>query len=132
MKKIINNKVYDLAQELVEYIEELEYYHSYTLGKRVVDIHFGIIGTIQFMFKTYESIPDAILPDKDAFYQSLGKIVTPNHKNVEWFLVKSESRDEIHLFPYAFWKIMPPKDSISKEDSEDSDEYENGGSISDE
>ena len=49
MKKEIKGKFYDLSPELVEYIEELEYYHNYSIGKKVIEIHSGITGDIILM-----------------------------------------------------------------------------------
>ena len=54
---IINKKKYKLPKEVVEYIQDLEYYHNYVVGRRVIEIHSGMTGHILFMFNDYDSIP---------------------------------------------------------------------------
>lgn len=126
MEKVINGKKYNLKKELVEYIEELEYFHNYSLNKRVIEIHFGSIGHIIGMFKDYFSIPDEIIPDKDEFFEILKPYVLEGHKQIQWFVVKDENQEKIYIFPYVFWRIMPPK-----ENNDDSDEDIEAEAVSD-
>jgi hypothetical protein len=122
----INNKKYNLPKEVVEYIQDLEYYHNYVIGRRVIEIHSGMTGYILFMFNDYYSIPKEIFPANDAYFEILGDLVVESHKKLQWFIIKSEVADKIYAFPFVFLRMMPPL-----EDSEEIEEDGSGEMISD-
>jgi hypothetical protein len=122
----INNKKYNLPKEVVEYIYELEYYHNYVIGRRVIEIHSGMTGYILFMFNDYYSIPKEIFPANDDYFEILGDLVVESHKKLQWFIIKSEVVDKIYAFPFVFLRMMPPL-----EDSEEIEEDDSGEMISD-
>jgi len=119
----INNKKYNLPKEVVEYIQDLEYYHNYVIGRRVIEVHSGITGHILFMFNDYDSIPK---PANDDYFEILGDLVVESHKKLQWFIIKSEVVDKIYAFPFVFLRMMPPL-----EDSEEIKEDDSGEMISD-
>lgn len=110
MEKEINGKKYDLPTELVEYIEELEYYHSYSIGKRVIEIHSGITGNILLMFKDFYDIPKDILPNPNEYVEKLKHLIQEGHKRIQWIAVKQDNEDAVFIFPFPFWKILEPND----------------------
>lgn len=124
---VINKKKYKLPKEVVEYIQELEYYHNYVIGRRVIEVHSGMIGSIVLMCKDYDSIPKEIFPADDKYFESLGDFVSESHKKVQWFIIKREGVDRIYAFPFVFLKMMPPSDNS---DDFDDDDFE-GEMISD-
>ena len=121
MKKLINGKQYDFPQEVVEYIDELEYYHNFTLGKRVIEIHYGLTGNIRAMFNNFYEIPDDILPEKNEFFKSLKVTISEGHKALKWFVVEDERNHNFYCYPFSFWRIMPPLEDneVSDEDDEE-------------
>lgn len=110
MEKEINGKKYDLPTELVEYIEELEYYHSYSIGKRVIEIHSGITGNILLMFKDFYDIPKDILPNPNEYIEKIKHLIQEGHKRIQWIAVKQDNEDAVFIFPFPFWKILEPND----------------------
>lgn len=112
MKEIeIDNKKYKLPNKVVEYILDLEYYHNYVIGRRVIEIHSGMTGTILLMCNDYYSIPKEIFPANDKYFESLNGWVTENHKRLQWFIIKREDEDKVYAFPFVFLRMMPPLDS---------------------
>lgn len=110
---IINKKKYKLPKEVVEYIHELEYYHNYVTGRRVIEIHSGMTGSILYMAKDYFSIPKEVFPADDKYFNSLGDLVVENHKRLQWFIIRREDKpDRVYAFPFVFLRMMPPLDSI--------------------
>jgi hypothetical protein len=122
----INKKKYKLPKKVVEYIQDLEYYHNYMVGRRVIEIHSGMTGHILFMFNDYDSIPKEIFPANDDYFEILGDLVVESHKKLQWFIIKSEVMDKIYAFPFVFLRMMPPL-----EDSEEIEEDDSGEMISD-
>jgi hypothetical protein len=110
MEKEINGKKYDLPVELVDYIEELEYYHSYSIGKRVIEIHSGITGNILLMFKDFYDIPKDILPNPNEYIEKIKHLIQEGHKRIQWIAVKQDNEDAVFIFPFPFWKILEPND----------------------
>lgn len=125
MKKTINNKTYDLNEEVVEYIDELEYYHNFTPGKRVIEIHYGFTGNIIGIYKDYASIPNDLIPEKEKFFNEI-KVVNEGHKEIQWIFVKCEKFEKVYAYPFVFWRIMP-----ALEINDDSDEDFDGEIASD-
>jgi hypothetical protein len=122
----IDNKKYKLPKKVVEYIQDLEYYHNYVVGRRVIEIHSGITGHILLMFNDYYSIPKEIFPANHDYFEILGDLVVESHKKLQWFIIKSEVVDKIYAFPFVFLRMMPPLDN-----SEEIEEDDNGEMISD-
>lgn len=114
MKKLkINEKEYNLPNEVVDYIRELEYYYSFKIGKRVIDVHYGMVGHIVKMFHNYHEIPaEMVHGDYDEYAKTLGVYIDERLKNAYWFLVKKEETEEFYLLPYVYWKIMPEDEDI--------------------
>lgn len=110
MEKEINGKKYDLPVELVDYIEELEYYHSYSIGKRVIEIHSGITGNILLMFKDFYDIPKDILPNPNEYIEKIKHLIQEGHKRIQWIAVRQDNEDAVFIFPFPFWKILEPND----------------------
>lgn len=110
MEKEINGKKYDLPVELVDYIEELEYYHSYSIGKRVIEIHSGITGNILLMFKDFYDIPKDILPNPNEYIEKIKHLIQEGHKRIQWIAVKQDNEDAVFIFPFPFWKILERND----------------------
>ena len=110
MEKEINGKKYDLPVELVEYIEELEYYHSYSIGKKVIEIHSGITGNILLMFKDFYNIPKDILPNPNEYIEKIKHLIQEGHKKIQWIAVRQDNEDAVFIFPFPFWKILEPND----------------------
>lgn len=110
MEKEINGKKYDLPIELVDYIEELEYYHSYSIGKRVIEIHSGITGNILLMFKDFYDIPKDILPNPNEYIEKIKHLIQEGHKRIQWIAVRQDNEDAVFIFPFPFWKILEPND----------------------
>jgi hypothetical protein len=122
MKKEIKGKLYDLSPELVEYIEELEYYHNYSIGKRVIEIHSGITGDILLMFKNFYEIPKDILPNPNEYIDKIKHLIQEGHKKIQWIAVKQDNEDAVFIFPFPFWKILEPND-IDLGGSDDSEDF---------
>lgn len=110
MQKEINGKKYDLPKELVEYIDELEYYHNYSIGKRVIEIHSGITGNILLMFKSFFDIPEDILPNPDEYFEKIANYTQEGHKRIQWIAVKQDNEESVFIFPFVFWKILEPNE----------------------
>lgn len=110
MKKEIKGKLYDLSPELVDYIEELEYYHNYSIGKKVIEIHSGITGDIMLMFKNFYEIPKDILPNPDEYFKKISQYAQEAHKKIQWIAVKQDNEEAVFIFPFPFWKILEPND----------------------
>jgi hypothetical protein len=110
MKKEINGKKYNLSKELVEYIDELEYYHNYSIGKRVIEIHSGITGVILLMFKSFFDVPKDILPNPDEYFKKISNYAQEGHKRIQWIAVKQDNEDAVYIFPFVFLKILEPND----------------------
>jgi hypothetical protein len=105
----INKKKYKLPKEVVDYIHELEYYHNYIIGRRVIEVHSGMTGNILLMCKDYFSIPKEIFPADDKYFESLGGLVLENHKRLQWFIIRREDKpDRMYAFPFVFLRMMPP------------------------
>lgn len=119
IKKEINKKFYKLPKEVVSYIEELEYYHNYETGRRVIEVHTGMIGEIVLMFKDYYSIPKDIFPADDKYFKSLGNLVSEAHKKLQWFIITNENKpDRAYAFPFVFLRMMPPLDGTEELDED--------------
>lgn len=110
MQKEIKGKKYDLPKELVEYIDELEYYHNYSIGKRVIEIHSGITGNILLMFKSFFDIPEDILPNPDEYFEKIANYTQEGHKRIQWIAVKQDNEESVFIFPFVFWKILEPNE----------------------
>jgi hypothetical protein len=123
MKKEIKGKFYDLSPELVEYIEELEYYHNYSIGKKVIEIHSGITGDIILMFKNFYDIPKDVLPNPNEYIDKIKHLIQEGHKKIQWIAVKQDDEDAVFIFPFPFWRILEPNgiDLRGSDDSEDFD-----------
>jgi hypothetical protein len=118
MKKTIYDKEYNLPKEVVDYIDELEYYHYFLQNKRVIEIHYGIVGHIIGLYPNYEAIPKELIDDKDKFFKTLGAIVNESHKLIQWLFVQDEKTPKVYAYPFVFWRIMPASEDIIESDEE--------------
>lgn len=103
-------KIYKLPTEIVEYLNELEYYYEFSVGKRVIDVHFGIIGHIQSVFEDYKSVPvEVVNGDHDTYLEEINKHLTimPHLLLTYWLLVKAENNDNFYCLPYVYFHLMP-------------------------
>lgn len=113
MKKIeINNREYELPDEVVDYIEELRYYYTYKIGTKVVEIHSGLCGYIKNIYKTYKDAPLKIVNgDYEKFLENIGVYINREFLNIAWLLVQHEDSEDLYYLPYPYWRIIEDNDT---------------------
>jgi hypothetical protein len=115
-----NEKTYELPDELVDYLNELEYYYEFKIGSRVIDVHFGIVGHIEAIYANFNNIPKEIINGShDDFLKKLRSYlpIYPHLLSTYWIVMKTEKDESRYCLPYVYYHLMPMED-IEFEDEE--------------
>jgi len=105
--------IHKLPEEIVDYIEKLEYYFEYNVGTRVMEVHFGIAGYVEDIFENFNNIPSEIVRGSHSTYLEKLREVLPLMEyllNTYWLLVREEIDGAYYCLPYVYFHIMPLED----------------------